>query len=120
MRFIIKILINSAVLIALAGMFPNMVYVDNFGVALLAGMFIAVFNGTIRPILQIIALPISLLTFGLFSLLINGVILEIAINMVGNQIQISGFLNVVLTSIVLSFVQTAVFNFLNNNLRTPL
>lgn len=118
LKFILKILINAIVLIALAGMFPSMVYVDNFGIAVLTGMFITVFNGTIRPVLQVLALPISFVTFGIFALVINGIVLELAVSLVGSQIQINGFLNIILTSIILSFVQSIIFNFLNNNLKS--
>lgn len=120
MKFIIKIVVNALVLIALAGMFPHTVFVESFGIALLTGMFIAILNNTIRPILQIFALPISIFTFGIFALIINGFVLELAINLVGSQIQINGFFYVMLVSIILSFVQSAVFKFLNQNLHRPL
>lgn len=117
MKFIIKIIVNAVVLIALAGMFPSMITVQSFGFALLTGLFITLVNGTIRPLLQLLALPISFLTFGLFALIINGLTLALAIGFVGNQIVINGFLNVIIVSIVLSFVQSVVFKFLNQNLK---
>lgn len=117
MKFIIRVLINALVLVALAEMFPAMIAVESFGFALLAGLFITIINGTIRPLLQLLALPISFLTFGIFALIINGISLELAISFAGNQIVINGFFNVIIVSLVLSFVQSLVFKFLNENFK---
>lgn len=115
MKFLIKIVVNALVLIAMAGMFPGIITVANFGVALLTGIILAILNSTIRPILQVISLPVTVLTFGIFALIINAFMLELATNFVGNQVYIPSVWGVMLVSIVLSIVQSIVFNFLNRN-----
>lgn len=117
MRFLIRIIVNALVLAGMAAMFPNMIYLQSFGVALLTGAILAILNSTIKPILQVISLPITFLTFGLFALIINGLMLELATQLVGSKILINGFLSVILIAIMLSLVQSTVFKFLTNNFR---
>lgn len=115
MKFLIRVVVNALVLIAMAGMFPNLVFVQNFGVALLTGLILAILNSTIRPFLQLISLPVTVLSFGFFALIINAFMLELATHFVGNQVMIPSAWSVLLVSIVLSIVQSIVFNFLNRN-----
>jgi putative membrane protein len=44
--------------------------------ALLAGLILGILNLIIKPILQIITLPINIITLGLFTLVINAILLE--------------------------------------------
>ncbi|MGB9682353.1 MAG: phage holin family protein [bacterium] len=50
--------------------------VSNIGYALLAGLILGILNLIIKPILQIITLPINIITLGLFTLIINAILLE--------------------------------------------
>lgn len=120
MRFVIKVIVNALVLIALAGLFPKMIFVGSFGIALLTGLIIAILNGTLRPLFQFLALPFTILTFGIFALIVNGFVLEMAVSFVGQQIQINGFFNMVLVAMILSFVQSTVFNYISQNFNRQL
>ena len=77
MRLLISILIN-AVAIFFAGWLLSGVTVDDFGTAILAALVLGVINWTIRPLLTILTLPITVLTFGLFLLVINGAMVLLA------------------------------------------
>jgi len=48
----------------------------SFGDLLLAAMVLGIFNATIRPLLWLLTLPLTVLTFGLFTLLVNALIIN--------------------------------------------
>jgi putative membrane protein len=48
------------------------VYISNFATAIVAAIVLGVINGSIRPILSLLSLPINILSLGLFSLVVNG------------------------------------------------
>lgn len=51
---------------------------DRLLVYLLSGLVILLLNMTVRPVLQLIGLPVSILTLGLFALVINGAVFVLA------------------------------------------
>ncbi|MDD2832759.1 MAG: phage holin family protein [Methylotenera sp.] len=73
MRLLLIWFLNAVALLATAYMVPN-IYVAGFTAALVASLVIGLVNVLIRPILVLLTLPITILTLGLFILLINGVL----------------------------------------------
>jgi putative membrane protein len=73
MRLLAVWLINTASLIAVAYLMPSIV-VSSFGAALVAALVLGLVNTIIRPILVLLTLPATLLTLGLFILVINGLL----------------------------------------------
>lgn len=69
---------------------------------LLAGLIFSVINGVIRPIAIILSLPAILLTLGLFTIIVNGLMVYLSLMLVPS-LQMT-FWNSVLTGIVLSLV----------------
>ena len=57
---------------------PLTLTLNTLWIALLSSLVIAFINHTIKPILHIITLPINMLTLGLFSFVINGLMIELA------------------------------------------
>lgn len=83
--------------------------VDNFMTALLAALVIGIVNAIIRPILRVLASPITLLTFGLFTFVVNGFTLWIASVLTPSYgFIIEGPIAALLGSIVLSFVCSSI------------
>ena len=70
MRFWQRVLVNGILFVALTGFFQNSgnFYVSNIWIALAASLVLAILNASVRPVLQIISLPITLLTLGFFSI----------------------------------------------------
>ena len=64
-------------------------------------VIIALINTFIKPLLQIITLPINILTLGLFSFVINALLLMLA-GYITPGFEVEGFLSALLGSIVLS------------------
>jgi putative membrane protein len=71
--------------------------------ALWVALFLGIVNMLLRPFLILITLPINILTLGLFTFVINGVIILLASSIV-KGFQVSGFWIAVLFSIVLSII----------------
>jgi putative membrane protein len=73
MKLILIWLLNAIALLAVAYLVPG-IHVAGFSAALVAALMIGLVNMFIRPILVLLTLPITLLTLGLFILVINGVL----------------------------------------------
>ncbi len=82
MKLLIVWLLNALALIAVAYFVPD-IHVANFTAALIAALVIGLVNMLIKPILVILTLPITILTLGLFILVINGALFYA----VGNWVQ---------------------------------
>jgi putative membrane protein len=76
---------------------------DNIWAATVAAVVIGIVNTFIRPILQIITLPISIATFGIFALLINVALLYVA-SLIVPGFEIANFTTAIIASVALSFV----------------
>ncbi len=81
----------------------NGIHVSGFFSAFLAAAVLATLNTFLRPILFILTLPITLMTLGLFTLVINAVILKIAAALIPG-FHIVGFWPAVLAALVISGV----------------
>jgi putative membrane protein len=72
-RILIGWLLNAIALLAVAYLMPS-IQVASFGSALIAALVLGLVNTLVRPILVILTLPVTLLTLGLFLLVINGLL----------------------------------------------
>lgn len=95
MRWIISIISNSIVLIVVAGLFkilaPSSFYIKNITTALAASVVLALLNAFLKPLLIIVTLPITVVTFGLFLVIINAITLKVADSLLGSSFDIKGF-----------------------------
>ena len=96
--------ISAASLLIVAYLFPG-IEVRGFGSALLAPVVIGLINATIGFILKIFTLPITILTLGIFWLIINALMLQLAAALVPGFF-IAGFWSAFFGAIVLSIVST--------------
>ena len=72
-RLLIGWLLNAIALLAVAYLMPS-IHVASMGTALVAALVLGLVNTLVRPILVILTLPVTLLTLGLFLLVINGLL----------------------------------------------
>jgi putative membrane protein len=100
MRILLKILITAGALLLVAYLIPG-IEVESFLIALLVAFLLAVINLTIRPIILLLTLPISLLTLGLFTLVINGFLFWLTATFV-EGFSVSGFWVAVFGAFVVS------------------
>lgn len=78
------------------------IWVKNFMSAIIASLIIGFLNTFVKPILTLISLPIVLLSFGLFMLVINAMLLWFAGEIL-EGIEIAGFIPALWGSIIISF-----------------
>jgi putative membrane protein len=83
------------------------VYFADFGAFALTAVLLAILNVTLKPFLKIVSLPITFLTFGLFSLVINGLILYLAISLSSGS-YVSSFGMAIVAGLLLSIVNSCV------------
>lgn len=98
-------LLSSLSLIIVAYLVPGF-EVKGLAAALIAPTVIGLVNATVGFILKILTLPITLLTFGLFLLVINALMLELAAFLVPG-FAVQGFLSAFFGAILLSLVSMA-------------
>ena len=105
-------LLVTAVSLLIISKLPTGVEIDSFGKALLSAVVFGILNALLRPILSLIALPITLLTFGLFALIINAVIFGLAAALVAGFRLRWGFWSALIGSIALSVINSIIFTLL--------
>lgn len=89
MRLIIRWLLSAGVLMLIAYLVPG-IQVAGFYTALIAALILGLINAIIKPIVSLLTLPVTLLTLGLFSLLINALMFYLASTVV-KGFQVTGF-----------------------------
>ena len=77
MRLLLLWILNAVALLAVTWLLPS-IQVAGFGSALLAALALGFINTLVRPVLTILTLPISVLTLGIFYLVLNGLLFWLA------------------------------------------
>jgi putative membrane protein len=102
MRWLLAWIANAMALLILAYLYPA-VQVASFGTAMLVAVVLGLINLLVRPILVLLTLPVTLLTFGLFLLVINGAMFLLADKLI-DGFHIGGFWPAVLGAVVYSLI----------------
>ena len=98
-------LINALALLALPYLVPS-VQVESFYTALIAALLLGLVNTLIRPLLVLLTLPVTVLTLGLFVLVINGLLFWFVASFV-KGFNVAGFWSAVLGAIVYALISWA-------------
>ena len=109
MNWIIRLLLNALAVVLAAYLLPG-VDVDDYGTALLVALILAIVNVIVKPILVVLTIPITIMTLGLFLLVINALLILFVDNLISG-FEVRGFWWALLFSVILS-----VFNSLFNDL----
>lgn len=107
MKFILQILISAMAIIVAQWILPG-VTVENLLTSVLLALVLSFLNALVKPILVFLTLPATVVTLGLFLLVINAVIVLLA-DWVVPGFHVDGFWWAMIFSIILSLV-TSVFN----------
>ena len=102
MKFIVKLLITGLAVI-LASYLLDGVQVDDFVTALILAALLALLNVTVKPVLIILTLPVTIFTLGLFLLVINAVTILIAESIIPG-VEVDGFWSALIFSILISII----------------
>ncbi len=102
LKNIVKFLVNGASVYATAYLLSG-VSVESFSVALIVSLVIAVLNILVKPILSFLSLPATILTLGLFTFIIDALIIFIASKIVPGFV-VDSFTTAIVFSIVLTII----------------
>ena len=111
MFFIFRLLIHMVAILIISYLLPGVFRVEGVWAALVAAFLLGIVNAVLRPILIFFTLPITVLTFGLFLLVINGLMLLLVSSIVSG-FHVNGFWGAVFGSILISFVSWILSRFL--------
>jgi putative membrane protein len=113
MRIVWRALINAAAIVVAAYVVPGITWGDatfGFGDAdryislLLTGLVLGVVNAFVRPIISLVAMPITCLTLGLFHFVISALMLLLVSAIPGLGFHVDGFIAAFLGGIVMAVV----------------
>lgn len=102
MSILINLLLSTIAVVVTAYVLPG-VNVDSFLTALVVAVALGVVNAILKPILVILTLPINILTLGLFTLVINA-LLVLLVSAFVPGFHVDGFLWALVFGLVLSVV----------------
>src|SRR3954466_5994043 len=102
MRWVLGILINAILFMALAGFLKESLYIESFMAALGASFVLSILNILVKPILIILTLPVTVFTLGLFLVEANAVTLLLTDEIMGSSFEIDSFGIALLISVIMS------------------
>lgn len=107
---LINWIVSAMVVFSIAYILPGASVVD-FTAALVVALALGVINALLKPVLLLLTLPINILTLGLFTFVLNALLIILVSNIVPG-FTVDGFLAAFIFGIVLSVVNAVVNNFL--------
>ncbi|MDT0643327.1 phage holin family protein [Zunongwangia sp. F363] len=113
MKFILRILLSAVAVLVLAEILPG-VAVDNYGTAIIVALVLALLNLIVKPLLILFTLPVTILTLGLFLLIINAIIILLADGFVSG-FAVDGLFMAIIFSLLLSLFQSLLYSLLDSD-----
>ncbi|MCM4174022.1 phage holin family protein [Arenibacter sp. TNZ] len=113
MNLILRILLSAVAVVILANILPG-VGVDTYTTAIIVAIVLSLLNFIVKPVLVILTLPVTILTLGLFLLIINAIIILLADYFISG-FQVNNIWWALLFSLLLSFLQSIFYSFLNDD-----
>lgn len=110
--FLVKILLGGISVLIAEFLLPG-VHIDDFLTGFILAAFIILINLTLKPLLILLTLPITLITFGLFLLVINALMILLADRVI-DGFTVDGFWWAILFAIVLSILNSLLGNRLDS------
>ena len=107
MNFLLRIVITAVVAFALSYILPG-IHIESFWTAIKLSLVLAILNFLLKPILVILTLPITIVTFGLFLFIINALIVWLAGELVGG-FHVKNFMWALLFSLLLSLLTSLLY-----------
>lgn len=113
MRLLLLWILNAIALLAVTYLLPS-IQISGFGTALLAALVLGFINTLVRPILAILTLPITVLTLGIFYLVLNGLLFWLASALLPG-FQVQGFVPAMVGAILYGVIAWALSALIPNN-----
>lgn len=106
MKLIIELLVRAFVLLVTAYLIPGF-RIDSYWTAVVVAVVLGILNLFIKPVLQILTLPINIITLGLFNFIINAILLLVTAHFV-RGFQIDSFFTAIIAAVVIALVSSFV------------
>lgn len=106
-NWLLSLIVNSVVLLVVSGYIPGF-QLKNVGAAFLASFILSIINVIVKPVLIILTLPVTVLTLGLFLIVINAATLMMTSALMGDLFVIQSFGIALLAAIVISLFNMAI------------
>ncbi|MCK0161730.1 phage holin family protein [Allomuricauda sp. F6463D] len=113
MKLILRLLLNALAVVILSYVLPG-VGVDSIMTAIIVAVVLSLLNFLVKPILVILTLPITILTLGLFLLVINAIIILLTSNLI-DGFHVTSFWWAIIFSLLLSFLQAILHSILKED-----
>lgn len=101
--FLIRTIVTMVSILIIAYLFPGIIRVDGSMPALAAAFVLGLVNAVIKPVLVVLTLPLTFLTFGFFLLVLNGLLLGLVAALVPG-FYVAGLTGAVIGSVLISIV----------------
>jgi putative membrane protein len=101
-KALVHMLLNAAVFLLLANYLPGF-HVSGWVSAIVASLVLGIVNATVGLILTILTFPLIILTLGLFSFVVNAIVIQLVAFLVPG-LSINGFIPALIAAVVLSIV----------------
>lgn len=111
MKLLLRLVISTLAVLVAANLIPGVV-VASLTTAVIVAIVLGILNTFLKPVLQILALPITILTLGLFYFVVNVFIIYLATYLV-DGFSISNFISALLFGLVVSVVSSILGMFLD-------
>ncbi len=115
-NFVIRLFVNAAALSAAAYLVPGIELTGGVGAALLVAFVFGLVNALLKPLAMLLSLPFLLLTLGLFTFVVNAVMLMVTAGLT-DALAVSGLGAALLGSMVVSVVSTVLGGMLKDEKR---
>jgi putative membrane protein len=103
MHFFVIRWLTTALGIGVAAQVLPGIQVDGLWPTVVAALLLGLVNATLRPILFLLTLPLTVLTLGLFALVVNGAMLALVASVV-KGVHVAGFGSAILGAVIISLV----------------
>lgn len=113
MKLLLRLLVTAALVLLIAN-FLTGVHVASFTTAIIVAVVLGLLNLFIKPILVILTLPVTVITLGLFLLVINAVIILLCTNIVGG-FAVDSFWTALWFSVILSILQSITYKIVGDD-----
>jgi putative membrane protein len=100
-RFLLRLLVSAAAVLAAQAVFPTYIRVAGVAEAILFALVLGLLNALVRPVLLLVTCPLNLLTLGLFVFVVNAAVFWMA-TWFPVGVQVDGFLGALIGSLAVT------------------
>ncbi len=107
-NFLLRVLINAIALAITAAILPGITTSGDIGALVVVALIFGVVNAIVKPIAILLTLPFTIITFGLFIFVINGLMLLLTSSLSGGRLEVAGLGTAILGGIVMGLAAMVV------------